>query len=74
MSDQKTTDSVKDDGTLIVDEDGEKVTSAEEKELNDLRADRSFFGYPKGIASLAAGNFFNSICWGAFFAVLIYYL
>ena len=74
MSDQKTTDDVKDDGTLIVDEDGEKVTSAEEKELNDLRADRSFFGYPKGIASLAAGNFFNSICWGAFFAVLIYYL
>ncbi|WEV65255.1 MULTISPECIES: oligopeptide:H+ symporter [unclassified Bifidobacterium] len=46
----------------------------EEKELDELRSDRSFLGYPKGIASLAAGNFFNSICWGAYGAVMIYYL
>lgn len=74
MSDKQSPVGVNDDEKLVVDEDGEKVTSAEEQELNELRDDHSFFGYPKGIASLAAGNFFNSICWGAFFAVCIYYL
>lgn len=52
----------------------ESAQTIEEKELDELRADRSFLGYPKGIASLAAGNFFNSICWGAYGAVMIYYL
>ena len=71
---QSSPDTVNDDTSLVLDEDGEKVTTAEEQELNALRADRSFFGYPKGLSSLAAGNFFNSICWGAYGAVLIYYL
>ena len=52
---------------------GAEVT-AEEEELNRLRDDRSFLGYPKGLAPLSAGNFFNSICWAAYGAVLIYYL
>lgn len=53
---------------------GGAALTAEEQELNELRSDRSFLGYPKGIASLAAGNFFNSICWAAYNAVLLFYL
>ncbi|MEK0305971.1 oligopeptide:H+ symporter [Bifidobacterium favimelis] len=60
--------------TTVVDESGLMVDSKEEQELNDLRKDRSFFGYPKGIGALATGNFFNSICWASYGAVLIYYL
>ena len=59
---------------IVVDESGLKVDRQQEEELNRLRADRSFFGYPKGIGALAAGNFFNSICWASYGAVTIYYL
>ena len=62
------------DGTQARDGDGAREGTAEEKELKRLRADRSFLGYPMGIAPLTACNFFNSICWGAYGAVLIYYL
>ena len=59
---------------IVVDESGLKVDRRQEEELNQLRADRSFFGYPKGIGALAGGNFFNSICWASYGAVMIYYL
>ena len=71
---QSSPDTVNDDTSLVLDEDGEKITTAEEQELKKIRDDHSFLGYPKGLSSLAAGNFFNSICWGAYGAVLIYYL
>ncbi|MCT6810849.1 MAG: hypothetical protein M3028_04985, partial [Bifidobacterium sp.] len=51
------------DSNLVVDESGLKVDHRQEEELEHLRSDRSFFGYPKGIGILATGNLFNSICW-----------
>ncbi len=36
--------------------------------------DKGFFGHPKGVGSLAAGNMCNSFAWAAVYAVLIYYL
>ncbi|MBI0125704.1 MFS transporter [Bifidobacterium sp. W8101] len=62
------------DSNLVVDESGLKVDHHQEEELEHLRADRSFFGYPKGIGILATGNLFNSICWASYGAVMIYYL
>lgn len=59
---------------IVLDEDGQKVTTAEEQELENIRNDHSFLGYPKGIAPLTASNFFNSICWASYNAVLLFYL
>lgn len=42
--------------------------------LEEIRHDTGFFGHPKGVGALAAGNFFNSAAWGAFYAIMIYYL
>ena len=36
--------------------------------------DKGFFGHPKGVGALAAGNMCNSFAWAAVYAVLIYYL
>ncbi|MEC0233924.1 oligopeptide:H+ symporter [Paenibacillus kribbensis] len=36
--------------------------------------DSKFFGHPRGVGALAAGNFFNSFAWGALYAILIFYL
>jgi POT family proton-dependent oligopeptide transporter len=43
-------------------------------ELETIRNDRAFLGHPKGVGALAFGNFANSAAWGAFYAVMIYYL
>ncbi|WP_339318732.1 oligopeptide:H+ symporter [Paenibacillus sp. FSL R10-2734] len=42
--------------------------------LDTIRSDKGFFGHPKGIGALAVGNFFNSAAWGAFYAIMIFYL
>ncbi|RBP99158.1 oligopeptide:H+ symporter [Bifidobacterium xylocopae] len=58
----------------VVDDPTAAKRERDKQELNTLREDHSFFGYPKGIGALAAGNFFNSICWASYGAVMIYYL
>jgi hypothetical protein len=42
--------------------------------LKEVLDDRKFFGHPRGVGGLAAGNFFNSFAWGALYAILIFYL
>jgi len=42
--------------------------------IEEVSKDTSFFGHPKGVGALAAGNFFNSAAWGAFYAIMIFYL
>ncbi|MCR0570709.1 oligopeptide:H+ symporter [[Clostridium] innocuum] len=43
-------------------------------QLEAVYKDRKFFGHPRGLGALAAGNFFNSFAWGGVYAILIYYL
>lgn len=46
-----------------------------EENVNEaVRNDKGFFGHPKGVGALAAGNLCNSFAWAAVYAVLIYYL
>lgn len=42
--------------------------------LQEIRADRKFFGHPRGVGVLTLGNFCNSGAWGAFYAILVVYL
>lgn len=42
--------------------------------IENIRTDRKFFGHPRGMGVLALGNFCNSAAWGAFYAILIFYL
>ncbi len=46
----------------------------EEQILDEIRNDQGFLGHPKGVGALAFGNFFNSAAWGAFYAIMIFYL
>ena len=45
-----------------------------DKSIENVRKDTKFFGHPKGVGVLALGNFCNSGAWGAFYAILIFYL
>lgn len=45
-----------------------------ESTLEEVRNDKGFFGHPRAIGTLALGNFCNSAAWGAFYALMIYYL
>lgn len=45
-----------------------------ENSVDKIRRDTKFFGHPRGIGVLALGNFCNSAAWGAFYAILIFYL
>lgn len=42
--------------------------------IEEIRSDKGFLGHPKGVGALAFGNFFNSAAWGAFYAIMIFYL
>ncbi|WP_208422698.1 oligopeptide:H+ symporter [Latilactobacillus fragifolii] len=42
--------------------------------IESIRKDKRFFGHPRGMGVLALGNFCNSAAWGAFYAILIFYL
>ena len=45
-----------------------------ESTLEEVRDDKDLFGHPRAIGTLALGNFCNSAAWGAFYALMIYYL
>ena len=45
-----------------------------DERLEAVYNDKKFFGHPRGLGALAAGNFFNSFAWGGVYAILIYYL
>lgn len=45
-----------------------------ESTIEEVRDDTRFFGHPRGVGTLALGNFCNSAAWGAFYALMIYYL
>lgn len=45
-----------------------------ENSVENIRKDTKFFGHPRGVGVLALGNFCNSAAWGAFYAILIFYL
>lgn len=49
-------------------------SSSNEARLEEVLDDKKFFGHPRGVGALAAGNFFNSFAWGALYAILIFYL
>lgn len=49
-------------------------TKQVDPQLEAVYNDRKFFGHPRGLGALAAGNFFNSFAWGGVYAILIYYL
>jgi proton-dependent oligopeptide transporter, POT family len=55
-------------------DDRNKKVSEKNALLEVVLNDKKFFGHPRGVGALAAGNFFNSFAWGALYAVLIYYL
>lgn len=42
--------------------------------MEEVEDDKDLFGHPRAIGTLALGNFCNSAAWGAFYALMIYYL
>ncbi|WP_077611566.1 peptide MFS transporter [Clostridium sp. Marseille-P2415] len=50
------------------------LPAIERPENEAILNDRRFFGHPRGLGALAAGNLFNSIAWSGVYAILIYYL
>lgn len=52
----------------------EKVELTKDSTIEEVRADKGFIGHPRGVGALAFGNFANSAAWGAFYAVMIFYL
>lgn len=52
----------------------EKVVLTKDSTLAEVHKDKGFIGHPRGVGALACGNFFNSAAWGAFYAIMIFYL
>lgn len=42
--------------------------------IEEVQNDTKFLGHPRGVGALALGNFCNSAAWGAFYALMIFYL
>lgn len=51
-----------------------EINKQVDSQLEAVYNDKKFFGHPRGLGALAAGNFFNSFAWGGVYAILIYYL
>lgn len=51
-----------------------EINNQVDPQMETIYNDKKFFGHPRGLGALAAGNFFNSFAWGGVYAILIYYL
>ncbi len=63
-----------DEGKVTIDLGGRQRHEAKRKYIGRSAKRQKIFGHPRGLGALALGNFCNSAAWGAFYAIMIFYL